>query len=145
MNESKLKSFLKEKENELTEKLKSFFEMPIHPDITLAEIQIFLDDESGSNASFWIYFDGKNKKIDKTDKSLFPGRSMEIIELDFFEEDIYEGLEYKQIFDYLDSVADLLKIWFVECWSKSGAQNYQLPIEIAVHDGFGDGKVIKIS
>lgn len=145
MDETKLNNYLNIEEDDLVGKLKSLFQMPIHPDISSAEIQIFLDDEDGSNASFWIYFDGRNKKIDKTDEGLFPGRSMQLFNLDLSEKEIYENSEYEDKFEYLDSLANLIKNWFIVCWQKSGGQNYSIPLEIAVHDGFGDGKVTKIS
>ena len=134
MNLIEFKDYLSEKNEELEENLTSLFKMPLHPDITEAEIQVFLDDESGLNASFWIYFEGRNKKVDKTDKSLFPGRSLELIDLDFSEE-----------FNDLNLQANLLKNWFVDFWKKQNGENYPIPVEIAVHDDFGDGKIIKLS
>jgi hypothetical protein len=145
MDEAKLENYLNEKESELTEKLTSLFEMPIHTDITSAEIQIFLDDECGDSASFWIYFDGRNKKVDKSDQSLFPGRSMEICDLNFTELETYEAFESQDKFDRLDWLANSLRYWFISCWKKSNGEKYSIPVEIAIHDGFGDGKVLKIS
>ncbi len=140
----KFQDYLNLKEVKLAEKLHSIFQMKLHPDITEAETQLFLDDESGITASFWIYFDGKNKKIDKNDKSLFPGRSMEIINLDFSVvcNDLFDSADK---FDDLDLQANLLKNWFAECWKNQIGEQYQIPFEIAVHDDFGDGKIIKLS
>jgi hypothetical protein len=144
MDKAKFQNYLNSEEPKLVEKLHSLFQLKLHSDITEAEIQLFLDDESGLNASFWIYFDGKNKKIDKNDKSLFPGRSMEIISLDFsviFD----DSFDSEDKFDDLDLQADLLKKWFVEGWKKQNGEQYQIPVEIAVHDDFGDGNIIKLS
>jgi archaellum biogenesis protein FlaJ (TadC family) len=142
--------YLEQKEAELLEILVNLFQMPLREDITSADTVIFMDEDCESIASVWIYYDGKNKKIDKNDKSLFPGRSLEIINLsnpqnDLILRQISDISESEEKFEYLDALANLVKNWFADVWKKADGENYPLPVALAVHDDFGDGKVVKLS
>lgn len=142
--------YLEQKEAELLEILVNLFQMPLREDITSADAVIFMDKECENIAGVWIYYDGKNKKIDKNDKSLFPGRSLEIINLSNPQSDailrhISEVSESEEKFEYIDALANLVKGWFAGVWKKADGENYPVPVTLAVHDNFGDGKVVKLS
>jgi hypothetical protein len=79
-----------------------------------------------------MYFDGKNKRVSKSDISIYPGRSMS---LDLGLEVLSE-LEPENNHD----AANIVKRWFSDCWSSAGGLEYSVPVTLSVHDGWGDGK-----
>ncbi len=60
-------------------------------------------------------------------------------------EDFDENYFTNPEFGGLDIAANSVKSWFAECWRKAGGWSYAVPTEVAVHDGFGDGKSIELS
>lgn len=105
----------------------------VPPEVTGAEIQIFLQDEGGA-PDIWMYFDGKNKKIRKSDLSIYPGRSM-CLDLGL---EVLSELESENNHD----AANIVKQWFSDCWYSVGGLEYSVPVTLSVHDGWGDGKYL---
>jgi hypothetical protein len=60
----------------LIEELRSVLAMPIGPGVTSASVQVFLDEDGETGPRIGMYFDGKNKKVDHSDPSIFPGRHL---------------------------------------------------------------------
>lgn len=116
---------------------------PVNPDVRQAELEIFLDEYGGA-PSAWIYYRGRNNKVDRTDQSLFAGSSLDLAlplnGLAEFDERYFRG-EFRGL--HLAALA--LKRWFSECWWKAGGRTYAVPVTLGVHDGFGDGKVVQLS
>jgi hypothetical protein len=54
--------------------LRSVLAMPVSPGVTSASVEIFLDEYGETGPRVGMYFDGKNKKVDDSDPSIFPGR-----------------------------------------------------------------------
>ncbi|HSW03119.1 hypothetical protein [Aquabacterium sp.] len=119
--------------------------LPLHADIRSAEVQIFVGEDDPHQSAVWIYYQGANNRVDSSDTSLFPGRSMELPlgldGLDEFDERYYTDED----FGGLDLIAQALSAWFAECWWKAGGWRYPLPTLLQVHDGFGGGKAIQLS
>lgn len=129
----------------LIQRLTELFAQTITENVERAEVQIFLEQDGIAAPSFWIYYQGKNNRVDSSDLSIFPGRSLEIADYlpDFklFDEQYSTDDE----FGGLDIMANLLKTWFAECWWKAGGWNYSIPVMLHVHDGYGDGEAIALS
>jgi hypothetical protein len=126
----------------LIEELRALFASPLPSTVTSAEVQIFFDDEGRASPAAWIYFDGLNKKVDHEDTSIFPGRALRIQTrlgvMPDFDERYFESDEFPGV----DLLANEFKEWFAGCWWKAGGWQYALPVEIAIHDGLGDGERI---
>lgn len=129
----------------LINQLRGLVARPVPETVQCAEVQIFMGEDSLDLPSAWIYYCGKNNKVDHTDQSIFPGRSMELsIGLDEME-DFDENYFTDECFGGIDIAANTIKSWFAECWWKAGGWRYAIPCEVTVHDGFGDGKAIELS
>lgn len=125
--------------------LREFLSLPVPSSVKDAEVQVFFGDDGLSLPSVWIYFRGENNKVDHTDQSIFPGRSMELSvgldKMDDFDENYFTAPN----FGGLDVAANAVKSWFAECWWKAGGWSYSVPAKVMVHDGFGDGKPVELS
>ena len=76
--EAILNSHVFKKHDELIDKLHGFMKTSLEPSVESANIQIFPEEYGFSDNSIWMYFDGKDSKIDKSDERLFAGRSLEL-------------------------------------------------------------------
>lgn len=122
--------------------ISTLLSIPVAPDVDEAHVEIFLGEDGGS-PSVWMYWRGKNNKVDHVDPSLFAGRSMHLelgleilAELDeqyFLDPDQFPGLEL---------VAPILSRWVAECWWKAGGWRYPVPVMLAVHDFGTCGSVL---
>ena len=125
--------------------LKKLFTVSIPESVLGAEIQIFLGDDCMETPSAWIYYEGKQKKINSTDASIFSGKSVELLSGDYaiphFDEKYYINEEFNA--GYL--IANLTKQWLAESWWKAGGWDYPIPVLVMVHDDYGDGSSIKLS
>lgn len=128
----------------LIDTLKQLHVKEIPETVEEAEVQIFLGQDGMDAPSVWIYYQGKNTKIDKVDPSIFPGKSLEIInvnEIDDFDEEYYTNEDFSGV----NIIADIVKQWFAESWWKAGGWSYSIPTSVWVHDDFGSGGCIKLS
>ena len=124
-------------------KINIFIKTVPQESVESAEFQVFPDEDCEGESSIWMYFDGKNKKIDRNDESLFAGKSVEFFtefaSLPTLDLDQYEEL------DYADMLVDLIVRWFAECWWKAGGWYYPVHVEILGHDGFGSVDKIELT
>jgi len=114
--------------------LRSLLALPIGLGVDEASLEIFPDDYGGA-PSVWAYWRGKNNRVDHTDQSLFPGRSIELdlglgdlADIDqryFVEPEEFPGLRLS---------VSLLSRWLAESWWKAGGWTYPLPTTLSVHD-----------
>lgn len=118
--------------------------LPLGAGIDTAEIKIFVGEDDPYVPAVWIYYVGANNKVDNTDHSLFPGRSLQLLELDALEK-FDERFYTDEDFSGLHIVADVLKPWFAECWWKAGGWSYAVPTSLDVAEGFGDNKTVKLT
>ncbi|SHG37864.1 hypothetical protein [Massilia sp. CF038] len=117
---------------------------PVPSDIKAAEVQIFVGVDDPYLPSAWIYFEGKNNRVDPTDMSIFPRRSIELgLGLGTLEE--FDDRYFTDNFGGKDIVANVLKTWFAECWWKAGGWSYAVPATVSVHDQYGDASAIELS
>lgn len=123
--------------------LRTLLARPLPDDVKLADVQLFPGDDDPFIPAVWIYFQGDNNRVDKSDTGIFPGRSLELAlgleSVEEFDERYYTN----EKFDGLNLRAGVLKSWFAECWWKAGGWVYPLPVSLYVHDG--DGKGIRLS
>ena len=124
--------------------LKELLSLPVPESVTEAEVQIFLGDDGFEAPSAWIYFQGKENKVDSSDQSIFAGRSMELPSFIERMEDFDEKY-YSEEFGGIGMIANTTKQWFAECWWKAGGWTYKVPTKVWVHDDFGDGNYIELS
>ncbi len=129
--------------------LSSLFDRTVNDDVQTAHAEVFLDEYGGA-PSIWIYYLGENNKVDHKDESLFAGRSLELqlplsVLADFDERYFISLEDCDEEFPGLTLTGDTIKSWFAECWWKAGGWTYPLPTALAVHDGWGDGSVIKLT
>lgn len=129
--------------------LRALFLRPVNPDVQLAHVEIFLDEYGGS-PSVYIYYRGENNKVDRSDETLFAGRSLDLqfplSALAEFDERYFISLEDgDREFPGLMLSGNILKSWFSECWWKAGGWAYPLPTTVSIHDDWGDGEVIKLT
>ncbi len=133
---SRCRALLSTREPHAEQWLRGLLNRQVPPEVTSAELQVFFQDDGGAPA-VWMYFDGRHKRVSKTDLSIFPGRSMEL-DLGL---DVLADLEAKDT----DVAADAVKQWVAECWSLAGGDDYPIPVTLCVHDGWGDGKHLKLA
>ena len=131
---------------EFIDSLQRLFSLSVPSSVREAEVQIFLGEEVGLEVpSAWIYYQGENNRVDRSDQSIFPGRSMELSvnleEMDEFDAEYFSS----DAFPGTDLVANTIKAWLAECWWKAGGWSYPVPVKLWVHDGYGDGKPIELS
>lgn len=129
--------------------LRELFLRTVDEDVKSANVEIFLD-EYGAAPAIWIYFHGRNNRVDHMDQSLFAGRSLELplplSALAEFDEQYFVSLgDGEAEFSGLAIAGNTVKQWFAECWWKAGGWLYHLPVTLAVHDGIGDGEVIQLT
>jgi hypothetical protein len=122
--------------------LRDLFQLPVPSDVMRAEIEIFMDEYGGSPA-VWIYFRGRNNRVDHSDTSIFPGRALEL-DLGLsgrcvVDEDLWED------FDAQNVLATTLANWLADRWSVAGGSVYAVPTQLSVHDGIGGLKPMKLS
>jgi hypothetical protein len=118
------------------QRLRALFDQVVPAEVTSAEIQIFFQDEGGA-PDVWMYFDGKNKKVSRSDHSLYPGRAMSL-DLGL---DVLSELEPQNT----HAAANIIKGWLAECWLSVGGQEYSVPVALSIHDGWGDGKQVSLA
>lgn len=127
----------------LINQLHEFIKIIPEDSVEFAALQVFPDEYCEGNASIWMYFEGKNKKIDKNDKRLFAGKSLEIYS-NFKSLPTLDLNAYKNI-NFPDMLTDLIVEWFAECWWKAGGWYYPIPVEIFGVEGFGCGDIITLT
>jgi len=115
--------------------LRTLIKQDVPSEVTGAEMEIFFQDDGGA-PDVWIYFDGKNKKVSKSDQSIYPGRAMQLD----FGLDVLSDLETHET----NAAANVVKAWLAECWFAIEAENYLVPLTLSVHDGWGDGKQVAL-
>jgi hypothetical protein len=125
------------------ERLRSLFTQKVNPDVQRAHVEIFLDDYGGA-PSVWIYYRGRNNKVDSKDQSLFAGRSLDLA-LPLNGLTVFDDRYFTGDFRGLHLAASVLKPWLSECWSNAGGRSYTVPTTLTVHDGFGDGKIVQLT
>lgn len=118
--------------------------LPIGPGVEEVNLEIF-PDEYGGTPDVWAYWLGKNNKVDQTDPSLFPGRSLELElglnDLADIDERYFVGPDE---FPGLRLTVSLLSRWLAEAWWKAGGWAYPVPTTLAVHD-FGSYGSVQLS
>ncbi|MGE8224364.1 MAG: hypothetical protein ACN6RK_01140 [Stenotrophomonas sp.] len=138
LNQAQFSSMYQRKLDRLSDQaigaLRNLLALPIGPGVDEAHVEIFLDEYGGA-PSVWIYWRGKNNKVDHVDLSVFPGRSLELdlnlkdlAEIDeqyFVDQDEFPGLQL---------TAPLLSRWLAESWWKAGGWAYAVPTTLYVHD-----------
>lgn len=139
---SRYRKFLELASSKFISQLREVLKTPVPDSVTSAEVQIFFGDDGLSTPNAWIYFDGKNKKIDHKDQSIFPGRALDLALQVEGADDFDERYFTDETFGGLSIVANTVKSWFAECWWKAGGWSYPIKVEVWIHDGFGDGKSI---
>jgi len=125
--------------------LRAHLALPVNANVTSAEVKIFVGDEDPYEPSIWMYYVGKDTKVDNSDLSLFAGRSLELsVGLDALEQ-FNERFFTDEKFGGLDIVADVLRRWFSEMWWKAGGWSYATPTSLDVAEGYGGNKVVALT
>ncbi|WAC75728.1 hypothetical protein OU995_13990 [Roseateles sp. SL47] len=131
------------------ETFRSLLGRAVNGEVKNAQVEVFLDEDGGA-PTVWIYYCGQNNKVDQTDQSLFPGRSLALqlplSGLSEFDERYFVSLEDDEVeFPGHFLAGNTIKGWLAECWWKAGGWTYSFPTTLAVHDGWGDGNVIQLT
>jgi hypothetical protein len=121
----------------------------VGPGVDLAHVEVFVDEYGGA-PDIYIYYRGRNNKVDRRDQSLFAGRALNFeFPLDalaeFDERYFVAGEDGEYTFPGLSLAANTLKAWFAECWRNAGGSTYAVPTTLAAHDGWGDGKLVHLT
>lgn len=125
--------------------LRLHLKQPVEADVERVEVQIFVGDEDPHAPSFWVYCLGQHNKVDPADSSLHAGRALEL-ELGLERLEAFDPRFFSdEAFGGVDIAADALKAWFAECWWKAGGWDYLPTASLHVHDGYGDGKLVKLT
>ncbi len=128
----------------LIEEIKAMLAQPVHSDVNEIYVEVFPDEYGDGYVSIGMYFEGKNKKVDRNDKSFFPGRylgfaeyanNLPMIDVEAYNEEFYIA----------DITVEEVKQWFVSCWNKAGGKTYHLPVTIHGHEDFGNGKILTLT
>lgn len=108
------------------------------------EVQLFLGEDGLNAPEAWLYLHGENNKVDASDPGLFAGKALDLqLGLDCGPE--FDAEYFGEDFGGVTLIADTLKSWFAECWWKAGGWSWPVPLTLAVHDEFGDGKRIALT
>jgi len=119
--------------NTLIDEIKDFLNKPPSEQVTEASAEVFPDQYCDGYTGIGLYLKDKTTKHYPFAKFV---RDLPYVDVDIYmEEDIYVP----------DMVVDLVKTWFSECWFKAGGWDFPLPLEIIGHDGFGNGRAIKLT
>ena len=109
-----------------------------------ASLEVFLDD-SGAAPDVWAYWRGKNNKVDHSDQSIFPGRSLELkLGLECLVDVDERYFETPDEFPGLQLTASVISRWLAESWWKAGGWAYPVPTTLAIHD-FGSFGLVRLS
>lgn len=142
---TRFRGMLEKHSSALITEMRELLGKPIGNDVTSASIEIFLDEYGESGPSIGIYFDGPNKRVDNSDQSIFPGRHIPLAEFARKLEPFDNTYFTDEDFGGLHIQADVAKTWFAEWWWKAGGWDYAIPLEITVHDDYGDGDSIQLA
>jgi len=126
------KKELERHSNQLINEIKSFLSEPIPSDIKEASIEVFPDEYGDGYTSVGLYLTGNTTKHIPFAEYV---KDLLLIDVASYEEEV----------SIPDFVVDLVKQWFSECWWKAGGWEYNIPIEVYGHEGFGNGESIKIT
>jgi hypothetical protein len=137
-------SYLNPHSEELIAEIKVMLSEPVHPDVSEISFEIFPDEYGDGFVSIGMYFEGKNKKVDRKDKSFFPGRFLSFAE-NVNNLPLIDIRAYEDKFSVPDVTVDLVKWWFAFCWEKAGGSSYQLPVILEGHEDYGDGRMIRLT
>jgi hypothetical protein len=138
------RSHLERHSEALIAEIKKMLSKPVHPDVSEIQVEVFPDEYGDGYASIEMYFDGRNKKIDRKDQSFFPGRSLSFAK--YVDDLPMTDMEaYEDRFSVEDVTVNLVKQWFASCWEAAGGRVYKLPVKLAGHEDFGDGTVIALT
>jgi hypothetical protein len=128
----------------LIAEIKTMLSQPVHPDVSEIQVEVFPDQDGDGYASIEMYFEGRNKKVDRKDQSFFPGRSLSFAK--YVDDLPMTDMEaYEDSFSVTDLTVELVKQWFASCWEAAGGKIYQLPVSLEGHEDFGDSDVIKLT
>jgi hypothetical protein len=141
----RFRGLLDKHSNALLAELRKVVATTVGNGVTAATVEIFLDEYGERGPGVGMYFDGEGKKVDHTDPSIFAGRHLPLAEylreLPSFDRRYFSAEDFRA----LDLQADVTKAWLAEWWWKAGGWDYPLPVEVAVHDDFGNGERILLS
>lgn len=140
LNKDQFTSMYRQKLDQLSptaiEALRNHFLRTVEPGVLSANVVIFSGDQ-GESPSAWIYYSGDHNKVDRTDPSLFAGRSMELpVGLEGLADIDERYFTDVDEFDGVALVVPLLSRWLAECWWKAGGWSYPVPTLLSV-DEFG--------
>lgn len=108
--------------------------VPVAPGVDGMHVEIFLDEYGGA-PSVWAYWRGPNNKVDRSDTTLFPGRSVELsLGLESLSEVDARYFADPEEFPGTELAVSLLSRWLAECWWKAGGWTYPVPASLEIHD-----------
>jgi len=114
----------------------------VGPDVSDVEVQVFPDEYGDGFVSAWMYFNGRNRAVRKSDPSLYCGASIALTD-DIRDMPLYDPDQYS--FDTSDVTVRCVIDWFVECWEAAGGRSFRLPAAITGHDGFGTPDLLPLT
>ncbi len=125
--------------------LRAHLARPVEAGVETAEVQVFINADDAQPLSLWIYYQGPDNKVDGSDERLFAGRSLALPLGLAAQEAFDERYAQDEDFGGPHIMADSAKAWFAECWWKAGGWDYPVPCCLSVHDGWGDGAVVRLT
>jgi hypothetical protein len=124
--------------------ISTLLSVPVAPGVDEAHVEIF-PGEDGASPDVWMYWHGKNNKVDHADPSLFAGRSMHLeLGLEILAEIDEQYFLHPEQFPGLELAVPILSRCVAECWWKAGGWRYPVPVTLAVHD-FGTCGSVSLS
>lgn len=117
---------------QLIEEIKSFLANEVASDVKEATVEVFPDEYGDGYTSVGLYLTGQVTKHIAFAEYV---NDLPLIDV--------EG--YKEEVSIPDLVVDHVKQWFAECWWKACGWDYNIPVELNGHEGFGDGNSIKLT
>lgn len=124
---------LEKHSNTLIDEIKEFLSAPLSDQVIEGSVEVFSDEYCDGYTGIGLYL---KEKATKHYPFADYVRNLPGIDVhSYMEEDIYIP----------DIVVDLVKDWFSECWFKAGGWDFPLALEISGHDGYGNGRAIKLT
>lgn len=94
------------------------------------ELGVFPDETGDGHVSVWCYLNGPNRRVSRTEPTLFAGKSTclsEGVSVPLHDPDAYD-------FDTADASTSVVMEWVEACWQAAGGATYALPAVLTGHE-----------
>jgi hypothetical protein len=129
----------------LIDAFRTLLARPRTKEVERATMAVFPDEYGDGFVNVGLSFAGSAVRTASDDATIFAGAHVSLGEgverLPFIDVGAYHDRDIP----LANMVVDLIKGWCAECWWKAGGYDYDIPVILVGHDGFGDGEIIPLT